>query len=175
MDKLVADYRVKDVYKDIQTDIPYNVFSAFIQEANEAVMTAMIFENLEIRIPSMGSIQIKKSIPSVLDKNGNLKKKALRVDYQGTKMLWKEKYPGMSIEEIKQIPDRPIVYHKNKHSDGYIYKFIWDKLTCNMPMKSFYSFKAARGFTRMLAKELKQDGTKIDFFESRKLSRTYEN
>ncbi len=164
-DKLVADYRVKDIYKDILTDVPYKTFSEFIQEANDSVMQSIIYDNMQVKLPGMGNIEVRKRRPSILDKDGNIKKKALKIDYKASKDLWKELYPGKCVEEIKEIKDKPIAYHTNKHSDGYIYKFMWDKLTCNMPFKSFYKFKAARGYTRLLAKELKQDNCKLDFYE----------
>ena len=40
-DKLTADYRVKDIYKDLNTDVPYITFSAFIQEANDSCINAL--------------------------------------------------------------------------------------------------------------------------------------
>lgn len=168
MDKLVADYRVKDVYKDISTEVNYSTYSKFVTEANEALMSAVIYDNLEIKLPSIGSISIKKSMPSILDKDGNLKKKALKVNYGATNKLWKEKYPDKTWEQIKAIPDKTVVYHVNKHSDGFIFKFVWDKLTSNLPHKSFYRFKAARYFTRLLASELKNN-SKLDFYEIKKV------
>jgi hypothetical protein len=167
-DKLTADYRVKDIYKDLTTDVPYITFSAFIQEANDSLLKEVIYNNMQIKLPGMGHIEIRKRRPRILDKAGNIKKRALKIDYKATKDLWKELYPDKSKEEIKELRDKPVVYHTNKHSDGYIYKFVWDKLTCNMPFKSFYRFKAARGYTRLLAKELKKENCKLDFYEIRK-------
>ncbi len=79
-DKLVADYRVKDIYKDILTDVPYKTFSEFIQEANDSMMQSIIYDNMQVKLPGMGNIEVRKRRPSLLDKDGTIKKKALKID-----------------------------------------------------------------------------------------------
>lgn len=160
-----ADYRVKDIYKNEDIEIPYKDFSAFVTECNFELLKAMILENLIIKLPSMGSLSIKKYKPKVLNDKGELNKKALKVDYGATRKLWKEKYPGMTIEQIKEIPDRPLVYYTNKHSGGFIYKFYWDKFTSSLPGKSVYQFRPARDHSRFLARLVKDPNVEIDFFE----------
>ena len=114
-DKLTADYRVKDIYKDLNTDVPYITFSAFIQEANDSLLKEVIYNNMQIKLPGMGHIEIRKRRPRILDKAGNIKKRALKIDYKATKDLWKELYPDKSKEEIKELRDKPVV------SDGIEY------------------------------------------------------
>ena len=162
---MTADYRVKDIYKEEDTGIDYKTFSAFITECNAALMRSMILENSVLKLPSMGSLQIKKFKPSLLDEEGNINKKAMKVDFGETRKLWAQKYPGLTMEEIKKIEDRPIVYYTNKHSDGYIYKIYWDTLTTNLPGKSCYKFRPARSHGRFLASCAKNSKLNIDFYE----------
>lgn len=160
-----ADYRVKDIYNSEEIEIPAKDFSAFITDCNNELMKAMTLENLILRLPSMGSLQIKKYKPQFLNKDGEVNKKALKVDFGETRKLWKEKYPDLTMKEILQIKDRPIVYYTNKHSNGYALKYYWDTITTNLSGKSLYKFRPARQHSRFLSKTYKDPNINIDFYE----------
>ena len=162
-----ADYRVKDIYQEENPDVEYGVFSNFITECNHFLMQEVILNNLSIKLPSMGSLYIKKFRPKVIDEEGNLIKKGLKVDFHKTRQLWATKYPGMKMAEVKQIADRPMVYYTNKHSDGYVFKFKWDTLTSSLPGKSCYTFRPARQHGRFLATCAKNPDITIDFYEKK--------
>lgn len=160
-----ANYRVKDIWERENPGIDKKSFSAFVTECNHALMRAAIMENIIINLPSMGSLQIKKIKPKVTNEDGTIRKKGLKVDFGATRKMWAAMYPGLSIEEIKRIEGRPIVYHTNKHSNGYVYKVKWDTLTTTLPGKSCYEFRMARQHTRFLSAMGQDPNVDIDFYE----------
>lgn len=162
-----ADYRVKDIIKEEDINVSPKIYSAFITECNVALMKSMILNNIRLKLPSMGSLQINKYKPKLLDANNNLVKRGLKVDFGSTRKLWADTYPGLTMSEILDISNRPLVYYKNKHSDGYLFKFKWDTLTTNLPGKSCYKFRPARAHSRFLAAAAKSENINIDFYEKK--------
>ncbi len=72
------------------------------------------------------------------------------VDWKATKELWK-KYP-----EYGKGDNKKMVYHVNEHTDGYRYKFLWDKqATENVKNKALYSLQPSRANKRTLAAHIK--------------------
>ena len=74
--------------------------------------------NFEFRMPGrLGYIRIRKklAIPKVI--NGKLFSNHLGVDYKATKELWKEKYPGKTLKELKNIENKPLIKYLNDHTD----------------------------------------------------------
>jgi hypothetical protein len=138
-----------------------------INEINESVSKAMIFNSYEFKMPNIlfKISVIKKKQRFKLDENGNPVTKWLPVDYQATKKLWKEIYPGKTEEEILQIPDRKRVFQRNKHSNGYIYSFFLDKFRSNCRNKSIYFYEPTRTNARMLSKHIKSDEFKDHYYE----------
>ncbi len=46
------------------------------------------------------------------------------------------------------------VYHLNKHTNGYYFRWYWDKEECKFKNKSFYNFELTKKNTLLLAKEI---------------------
>jgi len=113
-----------------------------------------------IKLVGLGDFSIKGYKPKRLDKNGNIKKKTLRIDWDRTWKLWNDKYPGKTIEEIKKIKDKPLLHHLNMHSDGYVYEVLWEKITSNVKGKSYYKFIPTRKNKRKLAKRILENKQK---------------
>lgn len=86
----------------------------------ENLFQNMIFENFIYNIPNdMGTLSItKKKTKSYIDDTGKLRHN-FPVDWGKTIKLWKE---NMEAKERKQL-----VYHENQHSDGFRYRFKWNK------------------------------------------------
>jgi hypothetical protein len=158
-----ADYRVKDIYKEVETDLSAAEFGKFVSECNETLLFAMFNDNIVLSLPNMGYLSVQKTKPKLLNEDGTLRKKGLRPDWGGCRKLWAEKYPDKTWEEIKAIKRKPMVYHKNRHTNGYVYSIVWDMLTTPMKGKNMYEFKAAREFTRYLSGQLKAQT--VDFYE----------
>mgnify|MGYP006969471479 FL=1 len=157
-------------YKDNNTKNPLidrKLYSKVIKENNEAISNAIIYDGMEFKMPArLGYLSvIKKKHKLKFDENGKVDVRYLPVDYQATKKLWARIYPGLSEEEILKIPDRKRVFHKNMHSDGYIYSWYYDKYTSNAKNKSVYYFKPTRTNTRNLAAHIKSEDFDTIYYE----------
>ncbi len=62
----------------------------------------------------------------------------LRVDWNKTRLIGKK------------------VYHTNEHTDGYNYKWLWDKKYATFTLSDTYIFKPCRYASRAIAKYLKR-------------------
>ncbi len=161
-----ADITSIDFYKFYRTqiekntvyDIPKKKFTDILKYINYEIAKRIVTENFEYSMsPRLGSISIKKfKTKFKLDEKGNLIKRKLPVDYGRTNALWKIN------PEAKKA--KKLVYFLNDHSNGYRYKFTWDKSTCIVKNKSFYSFKASREHNRSIAVALFTIEN-LDYFE----------
>lgn len=165
-------YGIADFFKyyleNTETPIKdYKLFSKIINEINESVSNAIIFKGYEFKMPNiLFKISITKKRQRLkLDENGNPITKWLPVDFKATKELWKQIYPGLTEEQILQIPDRKRVYLRNKHSNGYIYSFFLDKFRSNCRNKSVYFYETTRTNARNLSKYIKSDEFKDHYYE----------
>lgn len=149
-----------NLYKQLsENPVDKSTYSRIVRKVNKHVTDKMIFENFEVNLPNrLGSVRIKKKKIKVgLNPDGSLNKIMLRPDWDATMRLW-EKDP----EAKKQ---KKLVYHLNRHTDGYNHYFYWDKYTCNVPNNTAYSLTMTRSIKRKLAKVLKEDKVKVDYYE----------
>jgi len=165
-----ADYGSNDIYKYYcrKTKNPkkltqtqyFEVFDEFMAH----VKHLMMFNSFTFLMPHrLGGIRIFKYKPPLkLDDKGNLSKRNLRPDWKVTINYWKELYPDKTGEELKEIKGKPIIYHLNKHTDGYKTRFGWDKSTAIVKNIRGYSIQPLRCFLREIAKTIKEN-PKIDF------------
>lgn len=164
-------YGLPDFYKfykvEQQNPVDYKVYSSLIKEINESVSNAVIYKGYEFKFPNLRfalSIVKKKQKPR-FDENGNPITKWLPVDYQETKKLWAKLYPDKTEEEILQIPNRPRVFNRNKHTNGYVYRWYFNKFPSNCINKSAYYFEPTRTNQRNLAKFIKSEDFTDIFYE----------
>ena len=169
--KVNMEYGAKDIYKYYcdQTGNPHKLsqkqYGAILKDYWDEVIRKLMYENYEYNMPRAGNLRIiklKKKI--VLDKKGNLVKNLLLMDYKKSKDLWKKMYPDKTLDEIFEIKDKPVVYNLNKHTDGHRYYWWWDKRTCITKNMSYYKFNMCRTNDRLLAKVIKEQGDKLDFY-----------
>jgi hypothetical protein len=145
------------IKKDFITKDIYN----FYKESNDNPVPYETFRDSSyiISLPRLGDLYVKKYKPKIKFKpNGDLdiRKSHIRIDWGNTLKLWR------SDPEAKE--EKRKVYHLNKHSKGYLYKFIWDKRKQLLPNKSVYRFKPVRKVDRELSYILKT-GLDVDYFE----------
>ena len=158
-----CDYVQKDIYKafcianpNLQVD--YATYDAITTAFNEFLMKDMIYNAVDVYFPfNLGTLGIRKydCTPRV-NSIGAVVMSQTPVDYKATKELWTRN------EEARE--KKKLVRHLNEHTDGYRYRFFWDKTTNNLKGKSLYQFVALRKFSRLLSTELKGEFTSIDFF-----------
>ena len=171
MRKLRTDYGAEDIYKLYckNTGNPNKLsnkqYTAILKRFFKGVVDILIFGGFEFNMPNrLGNIRVKKSkIKIKLNKEGKLDKTRLSPDWKACRKLWAEMYPGKSWEEIVAIKDKPMVYHTNRHSDGYRHGWKWDKSTCIALNNTAYSFEMCRAADRKLAKALKDDTIVVDY------------
>lgn len=164
-----ASVGLKDLYIEYKSEskkpVEYGIYSEFLKEYNKRMMDAMIFANLEYKLPySLGTIRIQRRKKSPYVKDGKLIKRHLCPDWKKTLDSWREKWPNLTDEEILKIPNKKVLRHHNDHTNGYSVRFLWDKRFSNAIGQSAFVFKANRTIKENLAKYIKKYGTN-DFFE----------
>lgn len=141
-------HTIKDFYKSYQEyvadnplyQIEYKTFREIITDYFQYLRDQIIEEGREVKLPCrLGSLYVIKHRPKHLDG------RSLRVDYYSTKKYGK------------------LMYHLNEHSDGYKYRFRWDRRECNVPNRSKYNLVMTRQNKRRLASIIKNN--ERDYFE----------
>jgi hypothetical protein len=164
--KYKADVGSKDFYKHYKStiekktvyDVEKALFTKILKEINTEIMKLIITSNYEFTMPyRLGTLSIKKFKTKLkLDKNGDLIKSKIPIDYGKTLALWRVN-PEAKL-------NKKVIYFLNDHTDGYRYTFHWNKTVSNIKNKSAYQFKASRNNNRMINKALLTiEG--LDFFE----------
>lgn len=153
-----STYTVADYYRHYKkmssNPVDRRTFTAILTEFFEYRMQLLIFENLDIHLPHrFGSISIRGVCDAItLKKDGTVR---YLIDWGSTNKLWAELYKGKTAQEIKEIKNKPVIYYTNPNSNGRVYDFIWDKLTCNFKYKTYYKFVPTRKWKRKLTSYLK--------------------
>jgi hypothetical protein len=146
--------------------VDYITYARIIKEFNEGLVKGLIEEAREFKLPyRMGKIRIRKFRQKLtLDKNGDIDKRKLSVDWKKTWDLWKSQYPNKIVKDIISIEGKQLVYHLNEHTNGYQCVLYWDRRGCNVVNNRIYSLSFMRPNKRMLAKSLREHH-KIDYYE----------
>ena len=158
--KIVADYGIEDIYRfykeNTENSVDYKTFSAAIKEFNKVRLYRLIYENETIRFPArIGGLMIrmKSSTPTV--KNGKVDKSNTPVDWKRTLEYWKKEYPDIDPSKWKDIPNKKLFYHLNKHTEGRTAYFFWDKITSNVCNQSAYYLTISRIIKKELSYAIK--------------------
>jgi hypothetical protein len=134
-------------------------YSKLLEIINNYIFDIILHDSSEYRLPKkLGSIRIKRTkFKYKLDENGRVKKNQMKVDFNSSKKLWREKYPNKTWQEIKEIPDKPLIYYLNKHTNNYYNKFYWDKRTSTLKNQSIYKLDIIRNRKQELSRLSKQN------------------
>lgn len=166
--KVEVHYGRKDMYnkynKDVKEEhemynVSYSEYSKVLNKFNKAITDAIMKDAYEFILPKrIGTIRIKKYKPKLrIDEEGNLKTKYLPVNWKATNELW-ETNPKAKEEKKR-------VYFLNNHSDGYRYIWYYSTYRSALNNKSLYRFIPTRTNKRDLAKLIKDDNFKGDYYE----------
>jgi len=153
------DFYMKNHKEKSLTTSQYN---AFLSDLLKRLATAIVEEGIEVKIARVGKIRVKTEKMPILNKESKFNK--LSPDWQATKTYWAVKYPGLTPEELKAIPNKTLIYHENNHTDGEHYRHYWDKTTSILMRVHLYKFKAARQFSRLIAKTVKDPNRKVFYY-----------
>jgi len=156
--KIIADYSFEDIYKFYKEQygdeaLPRGVVKEIYKRVFPEIVKLIIFETLDYHMPArLGYIKIKKrKVMPTLNEDGELDVHKLSINWKKTKRLWMKLYPDKTAEEIKQIPGKPVIRELNEHTDGYRFKWFWDKTTSNVKNQTAYYIDMTRSHDKMLA------------------------
>ena len=168
--KYKSDIKTKDFYnhykQKISNPLSLSDFSKIINEVNKNCIYKLALTGEEFRLPyGIGVLYVaKRKINLMLNDDGTIYLKNLKVDWKKTKELWEKRYPGLSPEDIKKIPDKQKVYYLNEHSNKYRMVYNWDRRTSVMKNQSLYLFRVVRTLKAEVAKYF-VESENTDYYE----------
>jgi hypothetical protein len=134
--------------------------------AGEVVQNIML-EGKDFHMPSVGDVGIRKQkVIVVMTPDGDIDKRYLRPDWAKTKELW--------ARDAEAKKNKQLVFHLNKHFNGFNCKWFWDKTTSVSVNSSAYSLTMTRANKRALATVINDDDLEVDYFEQQPKVRNYE-
>lgn len=135
-------------------------FFEIVAKFNREIIKNIIYNNLQFKMPYrlgvLSIIKIKRN-QCEIDENGNLNKSGMVIDRPRTWALWKV--------NPKAREEKKYVYHLNEHTDGYLYKYSWEKKGANVPNIMSYKFNPIRANKKWLYDVLTDEELKVDYFE----------
>lgn len=161
-DIVQTHYGLKDLYKyykaNSQNPLSYKEYKDVLAKCSSIIFNKILEDNDEFQIPArLGSLRIKRNKARLLlDENGEVSTKYLKMDYKRSWTLWYKLYPDLSDEEIAKIPNKQKVFHLNKHTNQAYNRFFWDKTTCNVKNQSSYAFIPIRKWKEVLVLKSRQ-------------------
>jgi len=164
-----ADYTLRDLYKEYRNKdknkVDYKLYAEFLKEYNERILNAIIYENLEYKFPyKLGYLRIQKRKKTPYIKNGELVTVHMQIDWKRTLDSWRKKYPNLTDEEIKEIPNKKRLLYHNDHTNGFSVRFYWDKRFSTAKNQSSYIYKTTRTVKENLARFIKKRKI-LEYFE----------
>lgn len=124
-------YTIYDFYEsfDEKDKIDKKIFISLVKEFFELYFKKIVVDRKRYKLPyNLGVHRIKKR---------KLKSYIIpKIDFNATKKLGKT------------------VYHLNKHTNGYYFRWFWDKEEARFKNKSFYTFELTKKNTTFLANEI---------------------
>jgi hypothetical protein len=164
--KVRTDYTQDDLYKfylkdrNHDFDITKKKFNLIIKKFNRELVKLMIYKVFEFKMPyTLGILRVRKAKPkSILyNPDGTVDNNGIPINWKKTSELW-ERNP--TAKENKKL-----VLHLNEHTDGYVYRFYWNKVKTRIINKESYKFKTSRSNARWLASVIKDETLDVDYFE----------
>jgi hypothetical protein len=158
-----SDYGLNNIYKVYlslsSNPLNYETFKNIIYEYNEQICKCIIYENLEFHMPNrIGYLRIRKRRTRThIDEDGKVNTRYMVPNWHATLNLWESDPAAWN--------KRQIIFHLNRHTRGYVYRWFWDKFTCKVKHQSYYALCMARIHTKELNKAINDTSINIDFYE----------
>jgi hypothetical protein len=146
--KLQNPYTLPDMYceyishfsEDHPYHIPYSEYSEVVSDYLKYVSELVVVKSMTFKLPfRMGAISVYKHKPIFQSVN------KMSIDWKKTRELGK------------------VVYNFNEHSNGFRYRFRWDRNGSLDKYLVLYAFKPSRQNARLVASLVKE--RKNDYFE----------
>lgn len=147
-DRVRDSYTLQDMYKEYVKEYPeghiyyldytsyIDITTAFLKYLNEQI----VYKSATVTLPfRLGRVSVAKYKPH----------------YKSVK--------NMTINWTKSKELDKHVVNFNEHSNGYLYRFWWDRTSCQVEFKTMYRFIPVRSMKRTVAKLIKNKEN--DYFE----------
>lgn len=158
-----GDVSLDDFYQDFlkknpEQNLTKSKYRQVVKDLFETIGVEMIESNFEYRFPKqLGYLRIIRKKRNIKIYNG--KKYGMpKVDWAATRKYWAEN-PSAKERGL-------VIRHMNNHTNGYYYRYYYDKKPARYRNSGIYGFVIIRKFKRHLAACLKDDSKHIDFFEN---------
>jgi hypothetical protein len=166
--KVTSSLKKSDIYKHYlknlkEEKVDVKVYNKFIKELLQAYSTEIVTTGLELRIPKIGKFRVRSKPLHFFRADGE-RSKSLKVNWKATWDYWHIKYPGLTKDEIINVPDKKVLYHENEHSNAEFYEHFWDNYSTALKYKSFYNFKPSRQYSRLIALVVKDPNRKTFYY-----------
>ena len=166
--KLAGDIKKDQFYKYYSENakekvVERSTYNKFIRDLLQTFSREIVETGLELRINRVGKLRVRSRVMHFFKKNGE-RSKSLRVNWVATWEYWHTKYPGLTKDQITQETNKTLIYHENDHSNQEYYEHFWDNFTANLKYKSFYTFKASRQYSRLIAQIVKDPNRKTFYY-----------
>lgn len=161
----MVNYGIRDIYKFYKKNsvnpVDEKTFITAWREFATRITDQIVYEGKDFIMPfHLGPIGIRKQkIIVVLREDGTIDKRYLRPDWKATNELWNR---DSEAKERKQL-----VFHLNKHFNGFNCKWFWDKGMCSIPNQSAYSLVMTRDNKRKLKSAIFDENRDVDYYEQR--------
>lgn len=152
--ELLADYR-----KNSKLGVDAKKYHKFFDLYTKKLQDLIVDENVPVHFQGIGSISIYGYRPKLTSDS----KKGLKVNFAATRKLWADMYPGIEWEEVLEIKNKPVVYHDNQHSDGYVYTIKLRK-SKRLKYKERCTFVASKQLKRKTSKAIKNGRKYFEFW-----------
>jgi len=157
----------KTYAKTVEKPVIYKQYSEFYSVLGETMFDLLV-KGQVINLPcGFGPLRIYKKSPKIVEKaDGKLVLFNYRPNWAETKKLWKEKYPLRTAEELKEIKNKPLIFHKNEETDGYRYYLDVNRVHSKIPGRNTMIFNFVRLKNREFNKLIKNGRTKkVEYLE----------
>lgn len=153
---------LKNIYrfyrKNNSNTVDMKTFRRVWETFTDGVVRTIVLEGKDFNMPSLGTLGIRKQkVIVAMTPDGDIDKRYLRPDWKATKELWLR-------DEAAKIA-KQLVYHLNKHFNGFNCKWFWDKSSCSVPNNAAYSLTMTRANKRLLAEVIHDEDTDVDYYE----------
>lgn len=144
--RTISHYGTEDYYKYYKEQggtLTYSKYAKILRRFNVLIGEVIVNNEYSYKLPAkLGIITVKKVKTFIKFVDGKVKTN-LPIDYKETNKLWE-------IDPVAKS-ERRRIYIENKHSNGYKYKFVYNKTYSNYVNRSIYFMQ----FNRQLKHKLK--------------------
>lgn len=159
----MSKFGIKEIFKNykgsVDKPVEYQVFVQAWKDFADAVTNDIAYTGKDFMMPfRIGTLGIRKrKIIVRVNPDGTIDKRYLRPDYRTTLNLW--------ARDPEAKAKKQMIFHLNKHFNGFNCKWFWDKSTCSVTNQTAYSLVMSRENKRKLAKAIFKGD--VDYYEQK--------